>query len=91
MLSDHRSLYGIDQGGKIPTPNFFLILIFYSTRSSKEGSNPQGPQGRPRQEGHQEGRRPQEGPQAHQEGPQAHQEGHQEGRRPQEALIRFFD
>ena len=90
MLSDNQSLYGIDQGGKIPTPNFFLILIFYSTRSSKEGSSPQGRQGRPRQEGHQEGRRPQEGPQAHQE-VRPRQEGHQEGRRPQEALIRFFD
>ena len=85
----HHSLDGIDLGGIIPTPNFFLILIFYSTRSSKEGSSPQGPQGPPRQEGrrqegHQEGRR-QEG---HQEG--RRQEG-KEGPRRQEALIRFLD
>jgi len=88
MLSDHRSLDGIDEGGKIPTPNFFLIFIFYSTRTSKEGSNPQGRQGRPRQKGHQESR-PQEDPQAHQE-VRPRQEG-KEGRRPQEALIRFLD
>ena len=76
----HHSLDGIDLGGIIPTPNFFLILIFYSTRSSKEGSSPQGPQGPPRQEG-----RRQEG---HQEG--RRQEG-KEGPRRQEALIRFLD
>jgi hypothetical protein len=85
----HHSLDGIDLGGIIPTPNFFLILIFYSTRSSKEDSSPQGRQGPHQegrlQEGHQEGRR-QEG---HQEG--RRQEGHQEGPRRQEALIRFLD
>lgn len=84
MLSDHRSLDGTDQGGKIPTPNFFLTFIFYSTRS-KESSSPQGSQSRqegPRQES-QEGR-PQEA--------QAHQEvrPRQEGR-PQEGMSRFLD
>jgi len=68
-------------GGIISTPNFFLTLIFFSTRSSKEGSSPQGPQspqskeGQTRQEGRQETR---------QEGCQEGQEGR---RRPQEGMI----
>lgn len=68
------------------TPNFFLILIFYSTRNSKEGSNqdrPQGPRQEGRlQEGHQESRRQEARCQEGKEG--------KEGRRPQE-VIRFLD
>ncbi len=84
----HHSLDGIDLGGIISTPNFFLILIFYSKSISKEGSSHQGPQG-PRQEGrlqesHQEGRS-QEGRQ------KARRQEGKEGPRRQEALIRFLD